>query len=50
MVQVSPDIVSLEVIRVSVLNILDAASASCENPINPKNTILTIIGITIVLK
>jgi len=40
-VQVSPlDIVASEVIVVSVVNVIEAASASCENPINPKTKIL----------
>ena len=46
-VQVSPiDIVASEVIVVSVVNVIDAASASCENPINPKIKILAKTGIT----
>ena len=46
-VQVSPiDIVASEVIVVSVVNVIEAASASCENPINPKIKILAKTGIT----
>ena len=47
-VQVSPeDIESLEVILVSVLNVLDAASTFCERPIVTKIKIPTITGIVI---
>jgi len=42
-VQVSTkDIVASEVIVVSVVNVIEAASASCGNPINPKMKILAI--------
>jgi len=46
-IQNSPlDIVASEVIVVSVVNVIDAASASCENPINPRTRTLAKNGIT----
>jgi len=46
-VQVSPEpIVMSELIIVLVSNIIEAASASCENPINPRIKILAKTGIT----
>ncbi len=46
-VQVSPKaIVASELIVVSVVNVIEAASASCENPINPRIKILAKTGIT----